>query len=275
MNWSKAKSILIIFFLLMNMILVFNIIYSANKATAITPEILNSTVEVLAKNDISIDENIIPRKIIDLPYVEVSNIIVSNDEFAKKLLPDGYDVADNTYIGKNASLTINGDKFVFTADTPILSEITNTITADTAKKTALAILEKYSLALGKYQYSLEEVGQNFEVKFKKIINSTAVFDSEIKMILSKNGLTEISGSWFNESGAGGLFSKKIPLNSITGVLVEFILNEQRPKNNITVQELNLGYCTGDESIYHKSVVLTPVWEIVLSDNSRYYADARD
>lgn len=275
MNWSKAKSILIIFFLLMNMILVFNIIYSANKATAITPEILNSTVEVLAKNDISIDENIIPRKIIDLPYVEVSNIIVSNDEFAKKLLPDGYDVADNTYIGKNASLTINGDKFVFTADTPILSEITNTITADTAKKTALAILEKYSLALGKYQYSVEEVGQNFEVKFKKIINSTAVFDSEIKMILSKNGLTEISGSWFNESGAGGLFSKKIPLNSITGVLVEFILNEQRPKNNITVQELNLGYCTGDESIYHKSVVLTPVWEIVLSDNSRYYADARD
>lgn len=275
MNWSKAKSILIIFFLLMNMILVFNIISSANKATAITPEILNSTVEVLKKNDILIDKNIIPEKITELPYIEGNNIITSNKDFAEKFFPAGYETVENVYMGNNAKLTIVGDKFTFTADTPLLSEITETVTADTAKKVAALILEKYSLNLGKYKCTVNEVGKNFEVIFKKVIKSNSVFDSEIKMILSKNGIIEISGSWFNESNANKLFSKKISLNSITGVLVEFILNEQRPKDNIQIVELNLGYITGDETIYHKSVVLTPVWEIVLSDNSSYYVDARD
>lgn len=274
MNWSKAKTVLIVFFLIINIFLVCNIVYSANKATVITPEILASTVEVLAKNDITINSDIVSRKSSVLPYVEANNIITSNDEFAEKMLGTGCTAVGNSqYTAPNLSLTVNGDYFSFIAAAPVCADITSGINAENAQKTAAAVLDKYSVQLGRYDTEVQQNGDTYEVIFTKKIKSSYVFSSKLRVVMTAKGVSEISGVWFNEISKVTAFSKKNSLNSITGVLVEFILNEQRPQGDITITDLNLGYYI-DGGIYHKSAVLTPAWEIVLSDGSRYYADAR-
>ena len=62
MNWYKAKTILIVFFLMTNVFLLVNILTAAGKAAAIPEEIIDSTVQILAGKQITIDKTRIPRE---------------------------------------------------------------------------------------------------------------------------------------------------------------------------------------------------------------------
>jgi len=276
MNWSKAKSILIVFFLLMNIILLCNIVYSTGKATIITPEILSSTVEVLKKNDITINPDIIPTKSHSLAYVEAKNIIVSGGDFAAQILGSDFSKkSDILFESKSCTLELEGDYFTLICKTPQFGELTEGINAENAEKKALAMLHEYGIDLGRYTTQISEADGKFTVLFTKKIGASTVFDAKIKMIISPDGLDKIWGKWFNEVTSVNPFGQKTELDSITSTLVEFILNEERPKTPIAISSLDLGYSVAGDNLYHASVVLTPSWEITLSDNSSYIVNAQE
>ncbi len=276
MNWSKAKNVLIIFFLLINIALVTDIIYSSNKANIITPEIINSTVEVLAKNDISIDTGIIPSKTSSLPYIEVTNIITSPDEFAEQILGNGYSYnsENSEYTKDDNRLTIVGDKFAFYPASPISGDLFADISDKNAVKKAVQVLSDYGINLNKYVSYVESADGVYNIYLTKKVKSKLLFDSKIYISATNQGISHIEGTWFNETNYNS-YKNKIQLNNITSVLVEFILNEKRPQSAITINDLQLGYSLGDDNIYHRTMVLIPAWKIQLDDYTCYYVDARE
>ncbi|MCX7715283.1 MAG: two-component system regulatory protein YycI [Clostridia bacterium] len=274
MNWYRAKTILIVFFLIMNIFLLSNIIYSANKASFVTPEIINSTIEVLAKNDITIDYATIPSKKTNIYYEEADNIIADNDDFAEKILGNYTKIDNGMFYGDTGTLTIDGDFFRFTAYSPLYSDELSDINESNSSEKAINIMKRYGFDINKIYTKAETIDNAYIVTIIKKLNDKPLFSSQIRVSLSKDGLQGFDGTWFNETKTK-LLKNKISLKNITGVLVDFILNQDRPKTPVSITQINLGYYAGESSVYHKSVVLIPVWEITLNDGSHYYLDARE
>lgn len=276
MNWSKAKTILIIFFLLINISLVCDIVYTANKSSVITPEIISSTVEVLAKNDIHISSDIIPTRNIQMPYAYVNNIIESTDLFAQKLLgSDCTQISDTEYSFQDKRISFDGDRFSFVSYTPIAFDGISELSEKNAEKLAKSILSDYGISLGKYSCDISDNGDRICVNFSQKIYSYTLFGANIAVTMSKEGLLSIEGVWFEPVSASAPIKNKSQLNSVTGTLIEFILNPSRPQGEINISRLQLGYYLGNDTIYHKSILLIPAWEITLDDASSYYMDARE
>jgi hypothetical protein len=67
---------------------------------------------------------------------------------------------------------------------------------------------------------------------------------------------KISGVWFEKK------SDKIPsqneLKPITTVLIDMLSSPDRPKENVEISNIELGYMVYETETFHKSVVLTMV-----------------
>ena len=75
MNWSRAKTILIILFLCTNIFLLTTIILSSGRNSNVTEDIVASTVQILKENGVEISPDIIPRKTRILPVIDLEEQI--------------------------------------------------------------------------------------------------------------------------------------------------------------------------------------------------------
>lgn len=257
MNWNKAKTILIIFFLLVNTFLFFNLITENSNENYVKDETVADTIKVLENNGISIESKLISRKNHSVDTFETDNIIKDYDEFAKKILGEDCEkISDNIYSGKQGSVEYFGDKFVITVS-PEKNIILN-------EESCVSLLNTLGIFVKDYEYK--------DGIFKKKVNNLEVFSSEIIFEKSSDGIVKISGIWFENNSEGSYSHTK--LKPITSVLVDFISAEGRPDGNVEISDLNLGYMVYETKVYHKSIVPIPVWELELSDKKVIYMDAR-
>lgn len=275
MNWYKAKTILIVFFIIMNSVLLGNLIYSADKATVITPEIIDATINILENNNIKIDKSIIPIKTYDIPYAEVRNIIQDYDLFVGKFFNEYIKSEDNmTYQNENQTILFYGDKFSYSLKNPDASFETTSLSDSNAIEIAKKICEFYDFDISHALTSISLSDDMFYVTVVNTINKKPIFDSTLVITLCKDGLVSINGSWFEENDSQ-LIKTKLSLKSVTGVLVDFILEPNRPEYTNEITNLQLGYSTYEAETFHKTIALIPTWQISLNDGSTYYLDTRD
>lgn len=257
MNWYRAKTILIVFLAIINVFLLYNIIFNNGSFFYINKDIVANTAEVLKNNGITINPDIIPRKVLSAKQFEADNIITGYDEFAKKALgEDVKKISDNSYEGKRGSIEFSGDRFTLVTE----------LTADNLfeEKNARAFLKSFGIDISDYKY---ENGV-----FKKSVDKLDLFNTEISIKQQKDGKIQISGVWFEQ--AENTVSEETELKPITSVLVDFISSPQRPEGNPEISNLTLGYIVYDTELYHKSMVPIPVWKIEFSTGNYVYMDAR-
>lgn len=269
MNWYKAKTILIVFFICMNVFLLANLIYSARQSSIVTPEIISSTVDVLSRNDIEINPELIPQKTVSMKSFEMKNAVSDKNTLSKSLCGGSTtQVSDNTYSGAEGTVVFSGDKFSFTA-----SERCTLNTAGDIKAFVTELMKRSDIDLSSAQYSETVDANGTTAYFTNVINGYRIFDSCVTASASPDGkLLSVSGIWFCEPSS---VSGTLPLKSITGILIDFILEPNRPKEKNTIMSLELGYTASDADIYHETTVLVPVWQIKLSDGSTYCIDTRE
>lgn len=269
MNWYRAKTILIVFFICMNAFLLANLIYSAKKSNMVTPEIISSTIEVLERNNIHIDTSLIPQKTVSVKSTEMKNIITDKSSFAATFCGGGTTMSQtDSYSGTGGKLEYFGDKFVFTPSVPF-----DNISPENAESDVKRVLADFNIDVSRLSADIYKDGENTIVSFTNEINDYKIFDSYIKTIINPNGnITSVEGVWFTESSKA---SGRISLKSVTGVLVDFILEPNRPSKKNIITKLELGYTASDDDIYHESTVLIPVWQITLDDGSKYCIDTRE
>ncbi|MCH5184685.1 MAG: hypothetical protein J1F64_01040 [Oscillospiraceae bacterium] len=269
MNWSEAKSILIVFFLVINMVFLGILIESDRNKYNVNADIMKASVDILNKAQITIGEDIIPKKNPKMKYAEAYNIIEDNMIFAKSLIGgDAYE-AEGKYISPAGEAVIDGDFFSAVYydkdyfDIAGIYDIENKIQA---------VFKKLDFDdMGNYETEYEETENGGRITIKNIIEAKPFFDSRIEISMTGQSVEKISGVWFVSDP--DMISNMTETKSITGVLIDF-KNMYDGELPVRITGLNIGYYKGKPETYHKSFVLIPVWCIETSDGGVYYMDTR-
>lgn len=263
MNWYKAKTILIIFFLCTNVFLLVNILNAANKSTVIPDEVVASAVEIMAQNGVSIDPGIIPRRNEAAAVIRAENVIQEQADFAQKLL--GAPVqknADGGFTGPAGEVRISGDTFSFTAG----GSPSRSASASPAKA-AEAFLKELDFDLS----GTEKTVDGPIVHYRKKVAGYPFWDGQITLKTENGAVISASGCWF-QAKKQFLFSEKVVLKSITSILVDYAAGEN-PASSVT--GLEFGFALPRTGSSHKTVQLIPVWVIITGQGERIFMDARE
>jgi len=257
MNWSKAKTILIVFFTIVNLFLLATIMSRNIKNYFIGKETIANTIEVLKSNGIKVNKDIIPDGDISVQQFEVHNIIDDYEGFARKLLGEEcIKQSEGLYTSPKGRVEFWGDKFRYTTrysgDTSINED------------NMISVLNKFGINISDYRYS--------NGAFVKNINGLDVYDCSLKISFEEDDLLVISGVWFE--GKEKAIQGESELKPITSVLIDILSSHQKPVEEVEVTNIKLGYMVYETEIYHKSVVLIPAWKMSFSNDEYVCLDAR-
>ncbi len=270
MNWSKVKSVMIIFLILVNLSLLSYIVFEEVRTNKRNAQMADTVTELLLSKNITVDKKLVAdcAKTDSAESFYVDNIVSNYEAFAKTILGELTTVAENSYKSELGSIKFKGDYFEATSsENKVLYE--QKITTSNAQNVA----NKYLLSLGaninKADVQLTEENGTYTITYTKKINKLPVFATGLTIKMNESGIVRVSGSWYN---AGSQEPSTVGLKSISGVLVEY-MNKTTDKTEIT--DMQLGYSALNLDTYHESVFLTPVWKISDKNGGVFYIDARE
>ena len=271
MNWSKVKSVMIIFLILMNLAFLSYIVFDNALQKKQNTQMAQTTASLLQSRNISVDEKLIAdcAAYDSVQSVYVNNAVSDYKDFARKILGENaVSKSDNVYTSELGKIEYSGDFFSASAEKNKLLSA-ETVSSNNAKKTADNYLAEIGIDTKKSQSELIEENNKYKVVYSKNINSLPIFRTELTVEMTSKGIVGLFGIWYNISTQK---SPEIKLKSISGVLVEYM--NEKTSENVQINNISLGYYILDPDTYHESMFLTPVWQI--SDNTgTTYLDARE
>lgn len=263
MNWSRAKTILIFLFLATAIFQLTVLFSSDKKANKVSPDVISATVEILAKNNISINEKIIPNRNYSLPLISADNAIIDYTEFAESVL--GEDIIpkeNNEFSSSLGSIRFYSNRFNYTPSD------TDTIKADNILKSCTEFLTNLGFDLSEYNEQQTKTDDQVKIEFTNAADGYPVFNSQIQVSVKNNKIVNAQGTWFNITDK----DTPIRLKSITAVLIDLLKEEiQKPA---TITDIQLGYTIPESNVFQKSVILIPAWQITFEDGNKITIDAR-
>ena len=275
MNWYKAKTILIIFLVVVNIAFFTYIIYDSFQSKKTESTVFNTVIELLDKNNISIDNTVIEKT--DLPQsaksVYAENIISSYDDFAKLLLGENVTKTNEgvyTSESGNATLTFDGDKFeaVVKPGYMLMQSDSNTEPIKTAKKFLTAV----GIDISDVKYDITgENGQTI-INFYQQANKYPVFGAGITIITDNGTITSAKGCWFVPKNKN---HQNNELKNISGVLIDYMNIRQPLSEQCTITDISFGYAMHETDQYHNEIILTPSWQITDNTGKKELLDARE
>lgn len=270
MNYSKVKSVMIVFLAIVNLAFLSYIVYEKNQTDRQNAQMAQTTASLLASRGISVDAELLAgyAELEGSQSVYVDNAVSGYAEFSQKILGNCEKNSDSEFSSGIGAVSFSGDRFSAKASGGNYL-IRADITERNAEKTAADYLS--SIGIDVENATAERTAENdkIKIKFSMQINSLPVFQTGITVLADKSGITELSGNWYNLSEQGSYAA----LKSISGALVEY-MNEKQGQSGIKIEELSLCYSALDPDVYHESIYLTPYWRISSSDGD-CYIDARE
>lgn len=273
MNWSKVKSIMIVFLILVNLSFLSYIIYEEVRVNKQNEQMAQTTALLLKSRNITVDAKMIAAcaKSESTPSVYVDNIISNYSDFSKKILGNSsVSVSESCYQSELGTIEFIGDFFKAKSfENKHLFEIS--ISSQNARNIVNQYLGMLGINTEKTQVQLTEENGIYKLVYAKEIHSLPVFQTGITVEANSSGIISIYGNWYNINPQN---SSIIELKNISGVLVEYMNKKSKTHTNIQINSISLGYSALNPDTYHESVFLTPVWKI--SDlTGDYYIDARE
>ena len=266
MNWSRAKTILIFMFLATAIFQSFVLYNSERKTKNISPEIITSCTQLLKANQIEINPEIIPWHNYSLDFAEADNVIEDYKQFATLLL--GEDIKkteENVFSSAKGTVTFSGNSFDYRENEHSGEEIK---TETSAQALAKETLKSLGFDLDDAKRSSSKTDTVYEITYTSYIDNTPVSDSAVTLLIQKDGISRISGKWFNITEKNG----SSRLKTITSVLIDLIKADiDKPAK---ISGISLGYTIPENNSFQKSVALVPVWQIEFENGKQLLVDAR-
>ena len=250
MHWTRVKTILILVFLVIDLVLLSSIIMTSYSAPKIDDTMIEDTISILARNNIKADKSVIPNTILRMGVVELRNAW-TDDSKAASVLTGG---------ATTRSAVFAENKFYFTDSVPA---------AIPASK------EGYKQAFeGMGIYANEdfiEINGN-TVTAKQSIDNKMIFETEVFAETAENGgISKATGYWILFDAERSISKKsESQLTPITSVLINFTENPYKNPAGEEITLIETGYSLG--TIYrdtqHKLVSVIPAYKITCG--SGYY-----
>lgn len=265
-NNQRAKTILIVFFMLTNMCLLTMLLHSYNTYRRVPDDVIKTASELLNERGIIIDKELIPTSISIQKQVLVENIITSYDDFAKTILGENIQKKDNIFFSGIGEVSFDGDKFFI--------KYNNGYETNEKKKSPSDKAEFYLNSIGINTKNSDIYSSNndqgvFTVIFTKMLYGKPFFDCSIQVDIVGTKITRISGCWFNKYST----EAAQPTKPVSGLLVSYSARNI-DFTNVKIISLKSGYAINENGVFHKQAVLLPVYEITTDKYNKIYIDAR-
>ena len=277
MNWGRAKTILIFFFLLINLCLGGILIYMNQAEASLSDEVIKTTIQLLEQNNISFKEHsIVPKQKFPNQNITLSTIKFPDEKSTELWLGKDYKELEKNsalhhyvYVNNDKHLTIEKTRIHFTYDKTLVPLPLVT------PKEIQSYLEK--------QLNLFGFHQN-EYYFKKLwfenglyqgiiapyADDVRVIGVELNVAADSENIVYLSGNWFTDGGAEQLSDEGIL--DITAVMANLIYLDKEPP--IVLEQIYCGAYVSKEYLNNKTVTAVPAYVFVARDGREFCYDAR-
>lgn len=243
MHWTRVKTILIIVFLVIDLVLLSSIIMTSYSAPKIDDTMIEDTISILTRNNIKADKSVIPNTILRMGMVELRNAWTDDSKAASVLTGGAATKLAEFY----------GSEFWFSDSAP---QPTNPSKA--AYKQALEAMGIYA-------------DENFiefadgKISARQSIDENVIFETAVYAETAENGgISSANGYWILFDSADSVSKKsESQLTPITSVLINFTENPYKNPDGEEITLIETGYSLG--TIYrdtqHKLVSVIPAYKI--------------
>lgn len=266
MNNARAKTILIVFFLLTNLCLFILLMNSYSNYIRVPEEIITTTVNLLLERGIDIDSSLFPSKIGKQKQIVVNNVIETYEDFAKLILMEEPIIENGVFKTDTASVNFYGDRFRITYHNGLETSTKDRSPADKVR----TFLSAAGIDTDGASVSSDNNAEGiFTVTFRKAFYKKPFFDCVVTAELKGTKIMTVHGSWFNKEEV----KKTLLLSPVTSLLVNY--SAKNPGfRDVRITSLKPGYAICENGVFHKQVTLIPVYEVTADNKDTFYIDAR-
>ncbi|MBC7766025.1 MAG: hypothetical protein H7Y41_06020, partial [Hyphomonadaceae bacterium] len=224
---------------------------------------IENTLEILKKNDVTIDRTIIPVKMAGMPILSMQKN-AQNKVFENFMGISWHKTQEGNvtkYVSDDKVLTVRENDFNYIDTNPTAPY--QTLDENIALSIATNLIDKNALAnlFGGEKRVLALPNGSYVVIVHQLHAGKNIFGQDLTITLTPQGITEIKGGLLT---ASHLSSEKYPVRHVTGVLIDFIHSADRPKQPTAIRTITLGYYVGANYTTEdvKVAAAVPAWEIV-------------
>lgn len=277
MNWERAKTVLIIFFLIINICFASILVYIRYSDETLSEDTVKTTVSLLAQHGIVIkDPSIIPKQKMKNQNYSLTTLMLSDKKVLKKWLGEGYQLLSEdtseykfTYKNANKKLILNKTNIEFINDKNIVL-----LTKKTDKEIEDFLASKLKeFNFNKKEYYFSKVWfENglYHGIISPLADNTKILGIELQVSADKEELINVKGNYFTENGEEEFDAKS--LLDITAILAKMIYLPEKTFSEI--KEISYAGYVSNVYIENKEVTAVPVYVIDFVDGQKLYYDAR-
>jgi len=278
MNWSRAKTILIILFLVLDAFLLVTLLQTRAVSMKISDEVIQKTAQVLNEHNILIRPEQIPKERVINRNVIMNHYFEEPAYQAEQMLTSPYETVyadegkhEYQFESNEAILHIKGTSFTYKTKKEIYKDVENQnrIYRDSSEKLA-EMLQK--MGFDKKSFTLENVNLIDGIYSCEVIplyKGIKIYGVRMSMTATQNEVVSLSGNWFVATGTEEFADEK--LLDITTVLLDLMYHPEF--SSVQISKIESGYLALEEYLSSREMAVIPVYVIVDSLNTYYYVDA--
>jgi len=271
MDWSKAKNILIVAFIITNIFLIYNIekdMFNKDALEARSQSKIKEVVQILKERGIEIDTEV-PMEVMGLPVLDVEYII--------------YDLAkmQNLFLmgqsNEEAELTLSLNNKVLYFKRNVFLPNSIALNEKQARQEAEKFLKKYSFMSNDVVYWNYELMENqYKIYFKQKYKGRILEHSYMLLTVSDLGVIDFERMWLKPLKFGG---SKLEIIPSPKALLKYIEEHEYTEEDTTITHIDLVYWldlspnsfTSWEDV--ESGTAIPAWRIELNNGETTFIPA--
>lgn len=286
MDWSKAKNILIIAFIITNLFLLFNIemnILRQENFLTVSNKYVEEVKEHLENSGVKVDTEI-PRETLSMPVLFVKYNIFDIEEIGGKLLGQNYTTEENTYKSNTAIVNIDGGKKL-TYKRLVRNRPDHAMDENKAIKISDDFLSKNDLNYNEIQLrqiyygKLTEFDTNpvYMLVYEQVYKDYFLGGSYVHVYVNKYGIVGMEAMLFEYDKTYPQKRRVIPATEALLRKINTMINDN-PNDEVVVSSIELGYNFDPGSVNAttwqdvESGTAFPTWRITLNNGKTYHVE---
>lgn len=242
MDWTKAKTILIVALIATNLVLIATYLYQNNGFKSDDQELQDVTIKLLESKGIYVDETKIPKE-----HPRMAKLTVEFDKMNEDVI--------NEQLENQKPLTLNR------------------LTDKKLKEITAAFIKNCNLMTDNVTFdSIERTEKGIRVTYKNYIDGIAIEDSYIICTITNGKITDVKRYWLNPVE---ISENKKEVISAAAALIKF-MSENKTEEKKYVQDISLVYYLDSSSFDVESPVSDtafPSWKITFNRGRIQYVPA--
>ncbi len=236
MEWSKAKNILIVLLLLVDVFLLGIYIFRAEEENRGHENIRIEICKVLQKQGISISKDMIPLDSVEFNPATI-NVREKNIEEMGKLLGKITEITSDdytTYSGEKGTFMYNKDSFslVYESGKPIYG-------VESAKKLSEEIVSALSIKTSSEKIEHKKSDGGYTVKVPQILSGIELFDCSVEIKISESGSVIAHGNYLCDGEITTYSDKVSPVSAVMLSFADAV--QENGFSGIVVSDVRIGY----------------------------------